>query len=104
MRILILQDDIPPEARGGAGTVAFATAKGLAKTGNNVLVFAATQDRALVGRAVYEGIQIERVYSSYHPRWRAYVSLYNPSVLRRLRHVLAEFRPDIVHAHNVHTH
>ncbi|NJL93202.1 MAG: glycosyltransferase family 4 protein [Anaerolineae bacterium] len=36
------------------------------------------------------------------PRWRAWVSLYNPQVLPPLRRALLDFQPDVVHAHNVH--
>ncbi|HYF29395.1 MAG TPA: glycosyltransferase family 4 protein, partial [Candidatus Paceibacterota bacterium] len=50
------------------------------------------------------GLTVHTLYSSY-PVWRrAWVSLRNPQVLPEVRRILTEFRPEIVHAHNVHTH
>lgn len=40
----------------------------------------------------------------YHPIFRAYKSLNNPKVVRKVRAILQSIRPDIVHAHNIHSH
>ena len=104
MKILILQDDFPPHSLGGAGNVAFALARGLKGLGHEVAVVTATQDPSLVGESRFEGLRIFSVYSSYHERWVAYRSLYNSQTTAQVRRVLGEYKPEIVHAHNVHRH
>lgn len=104
MKILFLQDDFPPHARGGAGIVAAMYARELVKRGHALTVVTAVQDRSLAGSFHEEGMRVERIYSEYAPRWRAWLSLYNPATIPAARRILAEARPDIVHAHNVHYH
>ncbi len=104
MNIVLLQDDFPPESVGGAGMVVGSEARALHKAGHQVRVIAATQDPSHAGESEWEGILVHRIYSNYHERWRAWRSLYNPPVVREARRVLEEWRPDIVHAHNVHYH
>ncbi len=104
MKILFLQDDFPPHAKGGAGIVAAALARSLAERGHEVTVVTAVQDRALVGSFREEGLHIERVYSDYAQRWRSWRSLYNPATMPAIRRILAEVRPEVVHAHNIHYH
>lgn len=48
------------------------------------------------------GIKVFSLPTSYPKLLRPYVSLYNPAVTKAVRRVIADFRPDIVHAHNVH--
>jgi len=104
MKILLLQDDFPPKAQGGAGSITFALALEFRRQGHDVLVLAATQDSASTGRGQYLGLSVEYLYSKYHERWQAYMSLYNPRTVTRVQEVLHEFRPDVVHAHNIHYH
>ncbi len=104
MKILFLQDDFPPHAKGGAGIVAATLARELAKQGHEVTVVTAVQDRSFVGSYREDGMRIERVYSDYTQRWRSWLSLYNPATIGEVKRVLAEVQPDIVHAHNVHYH
>lgn len=104
MKILVFQDDFPPESNGGAGMVAYVLSRAFIERGHTILVVAATQDKDRVGRRVYEGVTVERIYSSYHERWRAWRSLYNPSTVGRVRKIISAFQPDIVHVHNIHMH
>ena len=104
MKILFLQDDFPPHAKGGAGIVAATLARELAKQGHELTVITAVQDRSFVGSYREEGMRIERIYSDYTQRWRSWLSLYNPATTGEVKRVLAEVQPDIVHAHNVHYH
>lgn len=104
MKILILQDDFPPLSIGGAGMVAFSQAKALSKVGHEVMVISAVEDSESEGLIEYGGLKIFRVFSRYHERWRAYVGLYNPMVIHKISKIMREFSPDIVHAHNIHTH
>jgi len=104
MKILVLSDDFPPEVAGGAGTIAFRMSKEFIAQGHKVKVFTTTQDKNSGENIVFENIEINRVYSKYHDRWRAYVSLYNPRVVGKLKKIIKKFKPDIIHAHNVHGH
>ena len=51
-----------------------------------------------------DGLRVFRVHSDYHPRLRPIVSLVNPLVTPKLGEILRRFRPDVVHAWNVHGH
>jgi glycosyltransferase involved in cell wall biosynthesis len=50
------------------------------------------------------GRPVFRIHSSYHPRLRPLVSLVNPTVTPKVGAVVRRFRPDVVHAWNVHGH
>jgi len=102
MKIAILTDSFPPESTGGADQIAYSFAKGLSDQGHEVRVFTTTRDSTRVGVNRDGPIQVERMYSAYHPRWRSWVSMYNPKVVRAIRAGLTSFEPDVVHAHNVH--
>lgn len=104
MRILILQDDFPPKSYGGAGVVAFNMAQGFKDMGHDVFVISTVKNKTEEGEGEYEGLKIYNVYSNYHERWRAYLSLYNPMTVRKVKKVIEKVRPDIVFAHNIHFH
>lgn len=104
MKVIFLQDDFPPYAKGGAGIVAATLARELAKRGHELTVVTSVQDKALAGSFQEDGMRIERIYSDYAPRWRSWISLYNPATVGRVKEILAEIKPDVVHAHNVHYH
>lgn len=104
MKIVLLQDDFPPESKGGAGNMAATLAHELHRAGHEVSVIAATQDKKNVGVEIWRGIPVHRFFSDYHERWRAYVSLYNPRTVKKVRLLLEQLAPDVVHAHNIHTH
>ena len=102
MRIGILSDRIPPESPGGAGRVTWSLACGLRAAGHDVHVIAATEGASF--EATRDGLPTYHLHSRYPPRFRAYISLYNPQTLGGLWRILADIRPDVVHAHNIHTH
>ena len=104
MKICLLQDDFPPHAKGGAGMVAASFARELAKRGHEVTVVTAVQDHSQTGSFQEDGMRVERIYSDYAPRWRSWLSLYNPAAVGRVNEILSEVKPDVVHAHNVHYH
>ncbi|HZK67405.1 MAG TPA: glycosyltransferase family 4 protein, partial [Chloroflexota bacterium] len=62
------------------------------------------QDEAAVGVDQVRGVEVRRVLSRYPQRFRAYATVYNPPVVREIAREIAAFRPEIVHAHNIHTH
>lgn len=102
MKILVLSDDFPPEVAGGAGMMAFRISKEFINKGHDVLVIASTSDKRKEGKSAFEGISVINFYSAYHERWRAYVSVWNPFFLFKLKKIIVNFKPDVVHAHNVH--
>ncbi len=104
MRIVVLQDDLPPHHVGGGGIIAYQIAKEFVRLGHEVLAITTVQRLEDAGRESVDGIDVVRLYSDYHPRYRAYRSLYNPSVVKAVRRLLRDFSPDVVHVHNVHTH
>jgi glycosyltransferase involved in cell wall biosynthesis len=111
MRILFLSDDFPPESFGGAGIVAFRDAAALAKRGHEVAVITTKQRTGgqddIDGTfevEIYEDLKIYRINSNISERWRAYKSLNNKPVVEEVTAIIAEFKPDIVHAHNIHAH
>lgn len=104
MKIVVLQDDLPPHHVGGGGVVAYRLAKEFARAGHEVIAITTVQRQADAGRESVDGVDIVRLYSDYHPRFRAYRSLYNRAVVRDVKRLLRECAPDVVHVHNVHTH
>lgn len=104
MKVLILQEDFPPQALGGAGGVVASLAREYARLGHEVMVVTAVQDKSKAGSFMEGGMRVERFYSSYHARWRAWRCLYNPAGARAVEAALKSFKPDVVHAHNVHEH
>lgn len=102
MKLLFLSDDFPPQSFGGAGIVAFNLAKALYKLGHSVSVITAVQDKKDEGIVEYEGLKIYRVYTNYPDRFRSYLSLYNPQTVERVKKIIHEITPEIVHSHNIH--
>lgn len=104
MKVVILSDDFPPKSFGGAGIIAYNLAKKLQEKGNEVLVVTITNTPKESGLSYFEGLKLYKMHSEYDMRWRAYKSLYNKKNLLEVKRILKEFSPDVVHAHNIHTH
>lgn len=102
MKILMLNDRIPPENRGGAGNVFWVLAKALHVANHEVHVIAATDKASF--EETREGIPTYHIHSQYPERFRAWYSLYNPQVNARLKTLYQQIKPDIVNGHNVHEH
>jgi len=102
MKILILSDSFPPESKGGAEVVVFKLAKGLRKFGEQIYIITTTQEKSQVGHFDYQGLTVFRIYADYHERWRAYLSLYNPQTVSRVKVIIKQIQPDIIHIHNIH--
>mgnify|MGYP000384913965 CR=1 FL=1 len=102
MKIVFFTDDFPPNSFGGAGIVAFEQARALMERGHTVYVVTTVEDSSKSGKSMYEGLTVYSVHTAYFERFRAYQSLYNPKVVKVVKELLAEIRPDVVHAHNIH--
>ncbi|MFC1756650.1 glycosyltransferase family 4 protein [Patescibacteria group bacterium] len=102
MRIIILQDHFPPNNYGGAGTVAYSISRELLNRGHHVFVITTVDQKEKEGEENYNGLKIFKIYSSYHERWRSYLSLFNPGTVFHVKKIMKKLNPDIVHAHNIH--
>ena len=102
MKILFLQDKFPPENQGGAGRVAFDLAISLKRLNNKVYVITTVQNKSEVRKTDKDGIEIHKIYSNYHERWRSYLSLYNPQTINVVERIIKQIQPDIIHCHNIH--
>lgn len=102
MKIVLLSDGIPPEGKGGAERIAWESARSLHARGHEVIVITTRRDGRETEESEVGGIRIFSIPTKYHVCWRAWRSLYNPGPVREVKRLLAELRPDVVHAHNVH--
>jgi glycosyltransferase involved in cell wall biosynthesis len=99
MRLLILADywgDL-----GGGEVVAAQLAQALR---GRFEVAVLTTDRLADSFGPGDGLSIYRLKSNYPPRLRPLLALANPLTLRGVTRVLDDFRPDVVHAWNIHQH
>ncbi|MBT3834734.1 glycosyltransferase family 4 protein [Candidatus Peribacteria bacterium] len=100
MKILILNDDFPPNCDGGAGQIASQLAEGYVEQGHEVDVLTAISGKRL---AISSPYKISYIPISYDSRWRAYLSIWNPKASKLIKKFFKENGSyDIVHAHNVH--
>ena len=102
MKIVFLADDFPPQSFGGAGISTYDLALGMKKAGHEVFVITTCRKESDAGELEYHGIKVFRIASDYPGRWRAYVSLYNRPVVRKVKELLKKIKPDVVHANNIH--
>ena len=101
MKILLLNDRIPPEGKGGAESVVWRLAQGLRAQGQTVHVAAATSGEPF--DETREGIPTHHLHARYRERFRSWLSLYNPQTAGAFRRLLLRIRPDVVNAHNIHS-
>ncbi len=104
MKILFLSDEFPPHVTGGPGLVVAHLARGFIARGHDVAVLTTVRREEDAHEYVYDGIRVIALQSAYHERYAGYLSLYRPSMSRRVTEVLKQFQPDVVHAHNIHFH
>ncbi|MBI2482141.1 MAG: glycosyltransferase family 4 protein [Candidatus Vogelbacteria bacterium] len=105
MKIVILSDDFPPLINGGAAAAAGTMATQLKSLGCDVSVITTCRQLDQAGSVVtVSGIMVYSICSNYHERWRAWLSLYNPQTVFKVKQLLKDLNPDIVHAHNIHYH
>jgi glycosyltransferase involved in cell wall biosynthesis len=103
MRIVVVNNFYPPRV-GGSSHLSDALARGYARAGHDVLVVTATYNGAPAEERPEPNLRIVRMPSFAVPESRLAVSFdlaftLRPSLRRRIRAVLDEFRPDVVHQH-----
>ena len=108
MRVVYLCDDFPPEAKGGAGSIAYQIACGVAGKGYDVQVITTTRDKKKIGWEAITGFPVFRIYSDYqNGRFfsrRGWLGVKNRKALKHLEIVLKQRRPEIIHAHHLQNH
>jgi glycosyltransferase involved in cell wall biosynthesis len=104
MNVLVMTDHFPPDNLGGAGQVAWIQCRALQQLGHQVQVLSARRDDSTPADLDVGGVPVHRLTIAYPLRWHAYLSLYNPAAARQVSAYLDSVRPDVVHAHNVHTY
>ena len=104
MHILYLTDAIPPWSSGGSGKRIWSLCAELARQGSRVTVVATVESKKDVGVTTRDGVNITLLYSKYHRGLRAYMSVYNPWLISKIKKIITAERPDIVHADNIHAH
>lgn len=100
MRVLLLNDRIPPEGRGGAEAVVWRLAQGLKQAGHEAHVVAATPEATFADAR--DGIPTHHIHAGYPERFRAWLSIWNPQTVGAFGQLLRQIQPDIVNAHNIH--
>lgn len=102
MRILFILDEFLPENSGGAANVAFWLAKGLIKSGHEILVLTAAYDLQKTGDLEIEGVKVKVVFTKPFGRLRNWKNLKNRQILKEAENIFAGYRPDIIHIHTFH--
>ncbi|TSA43819.1 glycosyltransferase family 1 protein [bacterium] len=102
MKITFLSDDFPPRSFGGAGISTYELARGVKDAGHDVSVITTCRKQSDAGESDYDGLHEYRIASDYSGRWRGWVSVWNPPIVRRVEALLKEIGPDVVHVNNVH--
>ncbi|MBL4771084.1 MAG: glycosyltransferase family 4 protein [Planctomycetes bacterium] len=103
MRILFLTE-IPDPGVGSSVRQMYGHAAWLREQGHEVCVVSTVRDAADATPTVIEGTRVFRLHSDYPVRFRPWVSLHNKVIDAPFQAILDEWKPDIVHAHLVHTH
>lgn len=102
MKILFLTEEFPPANSGGSGVVAYNLARGLKNKGHDIFVITVVRDKLNQGEINPGSLKVFRIYADYHQRWQAWLSLYNPQTTSKVKRIIREIKPDIIHAHNIH--
>jgi glycosyltransferase involved in cell wall biosynthesis len=101
LKVLLVTHGYPPELSAGTERVVERLAVALAQQGHAVAVATGTfepKPAVEVARRRQDGVEIYQIHRDdlYFDRWE---KTYHPVVSAKLREVLREFAPDVVHAH-----
>lgn len=102
MKIVFLNDHFPAPGFGGATVSTYELALGFKNCGHEVSIISTCRTKSEAGKSEQGGVTIFKIASDYPGFWRAYLSLYNPLVVRKVGRLLRAIKPDVVHANNIH--
>lgn len=102
MRIAVVNNFYPPRV-GGSAHMAESLAKGYVKAGHEVLVITAEYPNA-PAEEESDGVRVVRVPAARMPKTKLAVNFdlafaSRPSLPKRLRQLLGDFKPDVIHQH-----
>jgi glycosyltransferase involved in cell wall biosynthesis len=103
MRVLFYTEVWDPKV-GSSTRQMYQEATRLRELGHTVAVVGCTQDPNEARPTKIDGTPVFRIHSDYPVRFRGWVSLHNKRVTGAIEAILAEWRPDVVHANLIHTH
>jgi len=104
MKIVYLIDDFLPYQYTSSGILTFRLARELKKQGHEIFVIARTDDKEKQGWLDHEGLRIYFIYSNYPSILHNYLSLINPQTIFKVKKILKDIKPDIVHFQHIHKH
>lgn len=105
MKIIFLNDDFYPQAGGGATRIVLWLSRELIKRGHQVIVVTTNFEENKITQGNIQGIKVYYLPVKRHSYfWRSYFSLYNPKIIKQLKQIFIQEKPDIIHAHCVHTY
>ena len=106
MRILLLNDDVLPSARGGSAVVVDLLRRSLTQRGHAVTLVTTHQDSTRKGEIRWsdDGGTIISLFADYPLAERHRRCIRNHAISARLEKIMAEVKPEIVHAHVIHTY
>ena len=103
--ILVVANVYPPRFIGGAELVAHRHACIMRDAGHRVVVFAGEARPGSARHSVvhdsYDGLPVHRVQLKAQDYSSEFICFYHPAVERHFAAVLAQYRPDVVHFHNL---
>jgi len=100
MKILLLNDDALPIAKGGAAVIVENLRQEYIRRGHDVTVL--TTHRVEEDSHIIREESLISLPISYRTSLRHYKCLRMPRVSRMIREEVARLKPDVVHAHNIH--
>ncbi len=104
MRIVLLNDDALPQARGGAAVVVERLRRAYAAAGHEVALITTHQEGEERRERADDAGRIIRLPIRYDLRERHRRCIHNPDAVEQMADMLRRLRPDTVHAHNIHTY
>jgi glycosyltransferase involved in cell wall biosynthesis len=97
MRIVLLTDDLPPEAIGGSGRVVAEAAAELVRRGHHVTAITGSAHERWPYKSDYD----VRTVKKLPPRFAHYHSVFSRRREREIVSHLRDLKPDIIHAHGI---
>lgn len=105
MKVLVISNFFPPHVIGGAEIIAHHQARALAARGHEVRVLAGDNSRGLPGypieQEVFDGMSVTRVSLTYLDFAPTGNNVAHPGVERIFLRLIADWRPDVIHAHHM---
>jgi len=102
MNIVLLNDDFPPHGQSSVSGIVTDTTKVLQRMGHTITIIHTHHTSISPEITLHDNVISLPV--SYRKTLRHYLCLYNPKITKLLTEVLQKLKPDIVHAHNIHTY